>query len=159
MLSGARRVALALALTTGVCAEAGAQDINPVGYTLTLNPNHSGAAIGIYDNVTSMTLPSEVWAGHTFYGWAETASGAVAYHAGDQITLTSNKTLYGQWDEINTSFTISPISLSSADFDESGYAPLTVTAMKPSQIICSSPFDTSNLPTIPGQPDDEKHLA
>lgn len=34
--------------------------------------------------------------------------------------------------------------------------------MKPSQIICSSPFDTNyipNLPTIPGQPEDEKHLA
>lgn len=112
----------ALALTLGICAEAGAQGTVPVGYTLTLNPNHSGAAIGIYDNVTTTTLPSEVWADHTFYGWAESASGAVAYHAGDEITLTGNKTLYAIWDK-DASFTLSAASLSSANFDASGYAP------------------------------------
>ena len=30
---------------------------------------------------------------------------------------------------------------------------------KPTQLLVGSPFDTGYLPTIPGQPEDEKHLA
>ena len=72
--------------------------INPSqGYTLTLNPNYSGALVGMYENVTSMELPSLTRSDYLFLGWSETSTGSVAYRAGDTITLTSNKTLYAVW--------------------------------------------------------------
>ncbi len=40
--------------------------------------------------------------GHRFDGWAETASGTVAYADGAEITLTANKDLYAVWTPVWT---------------------------------------------------------
>ena len=72
--------------------------INPAqGYNLTLNPNYSGATIGMYDNVTTIELPSLKRAGYDFLGWAETANGDLVYEVGYSITLTADKTLFALW--------------------------------------------------------------
>ncbi len=84
-------------LPTAAIADDGDPDIPVYGYTLTLNDNYPGAVSVMYENVTTMELPPSTRYGYLFLGWAETSTGEVAYHTGDQITLTSDKTLYAVW--------------------------------------------------------------
>lgn len=84
--------------THKIPGKAGSTGGNPVhGYTLTLNPNYGGAAVGMYNDVTTMVLPSPKRSDSTFIGWAESSNGEVKYSAGETITLTSDLTLYAIW--------------------------------------------------------------
>ena len=84
--------------THKIPGKAGSTGGNPVhGYTLTLNPNYEGAAVGMYNDVTTMVLPSANRSDYFFWGWAKSADGEVEYRAGQEITLTGNLTLYAIW--------------------------------------------------------------
>ena len=128
------RAAMTLALAMVINATASAQETGGGGaqpgggYTLTLIPNYAGGTGTDDYNVTTVTLPTLTRAGFSFLGWAESSDGEVVYSGGQTITLTRNTILYAQWQIINGSFTLSAASLSPADFDENGYATLTVTA-------------------------------
>ena len=50
--------------------------------------------------VKNLTTTGIARADYTFLGWSTTASGAVAYGAGDTITITDNVQLYAQWEKI-----------------------------------------------------------
>ena len=89
--------------THKIPGKAGSTGGNPVhGYTLTLNPNYEGVAVGMYNDVTTMVLPSANRSNFSFEGWAESADGEVKYSAGQTITLTGNLTLYAIWKRFPT---------------------------------------------------------
>ncbi len=52
---------------------------------------------------------------YIFLGWATSASGAVAYNPGASITISSNTTLYGVWEQVllnfNLTFRVSGVNL------------------------------------------------
>lgn len=112
--------------THKIPGKAGSTGGNPVhGYTLTLNPNYEEAAVGMYNDVTTMVLPSANRLNFIFMGWAESADGEVKYSAGQEITLTGNLTLYAIWDEHPLpSYALSP---SKYTLNGSGYTDITCT--------------------------------
>lgn len=102
------------------------------GYTLTLNPNYDGAALGMYTDVTTMVLPSAKRSDYILLGWAKSADGEVEYSAGQEITLTGNLTLYAIWtldSQAQSSYSLSP---SEYTLNGSGYTDIicTLTSVK-----------------------------
>ncbi len=70
-------------------------------YTIKYNANGGSGAPANQKkiNSTTLTLSSTVptWAGHTFQGWATSATGSVAYQPGGKYTANAAATLYAIW--------------------------------------------------------------
>ncbi len=79
-------------------------------YTLSFDANGGGGmpenqSCFVNSNTCSVTIPETIptYGGRTFYGYAESASASEAvYQPGDNIVLSSNKTLYAIWVPIYT---------------------------------------------------------
>ena len=81
-------------------------------YTLTYSANggsgapsaESKTAVPPITFTVSSTVPTR--SGYNFLGWANSATGAVAYHAGDTLTLSGNKTIYAVWEKAAQTYTL-----------------------------------------------------
>ncbi len=58
-----------------------------------------------YGDILTLSSTKPTWSGHTFLGWATSASGGVSYNAGGQYGLDQNITLYAVW-KVNATATI-----------------------------------------------------
>jgi len=83
------------------------------GQSVTNLASTDGTTVNLYAqwNSESVTLPTPVWAGHTFAGWFTAATGGTLVGAGGATyTPTAAITLYAQWTTVAVVYTIGTLS-------------------------------------------------
>lgn len=76
---------------------------NPT-YTVTFNPNGGStptANKSVTYSETYGSLPTPSRTGYSFKGWYTSASGGNKVESGTKVSITSNQTLYAQWERIS----------------------------------------------------------
>lgn len=69
------------------------------GYTLTLNLNHDGLPPEVYENITSIDLPTPEREGYRFEGWYRRDDEYECYAGGVSFDMNQDEELTAQWTE------------------------------------------------------------
>ena len=77
-------------------------------YSITLNGNGGTSSDGSSKSYSVISgqgfvLPSNTFAksGYILIGWSSTSTGAVQWHPGQEMTVSSNKTVYAVWQDLS----------------------------------------------------------